>query len=159
MNKRRSLEFKIHSGTASILLIFIILCLVSFSLLSVSSANADMKLSRKLADRSTSYYGAVAQAEKFIADTDSRLIKIYERSENEKEFMEAVLKEFGTAVINGQFEITSAQYIDLTLNVKWQKKDTAMTTAALFDISSYNVITAEDDLSYDDQPLYGKKPH
>ena len=138
MNKRRSLEFKIHSGTASILLIFIILCLVSFSLLSVSSANADMKLSRKLADRSTSYYGAVAQAEKFIADTDSRLIKIYERSKN---------------------EITSAQYIDLTLNVKWQKKDTVMTTAALFDISSYNVITAEDDLSYDDQPLYGKKPH
>ena len=90
MNKRRSLEFKIHSGTASILLIFIILCLVSFSLLSVSSANADMKLSRKLADRSTSYYGAVAQEKKFKANPAPSLKKKNDPPKKKKKFREAV---------------------------------------------------------------------
>ena len=42
-------------GSSSILLIFILLCLVSFAALSIVSANAHIKLSDKVVSRTTSY--------------------------------------------------------------------------------------------------------
>ena len=48
----------ISIGTVSLVLIFTMLCLVTFSVLSLSSAEADMRLSRKSADRVSAYYDA-----------------------------------------------------------------------------------------------------
>ena len=45
MDKKKS--FPMNIGLSSILLIFVVLCLVSFSILSIVSANADKKLSLK----------------------------------------------------------------------------------------------------------------
>ena len=43
-------------GSASILLVFVILCLVSFAVLSIVSANADSRLSTRVLERTTAYY-------------------------------------------------------------------------------------------------------
>lgn len=59
MNKR----FRVHIGASSILIIFVLLCLVTFAMLSLVSANADYKLSEKTAQSVTCYYQADAQAE------------------------------------------------------------------------------------------------
>ena len=49
-------------GSASILLVFVILCLVSFAVLSIVSANADSRLSTRVLERTTAYYDACRQS-------------------------------------------------------------------------------------------------
>lgn len=52
----------ISTGTASIVLIFVMLCLLTFSVLSLVSAQANLRLSEKSAARTSDYYAAENQA-------------------------------------------------------------------------------------------------
>ncbi|MBR5970558.1 MAG: hypothetical protein IK016_09480 [Lachnospiraceae bacterium] len=66
MRQRRG--YQLHVGTASILLVFLTLCLSSFAVLTLVNANADKRLSDKLAARTKAYYEAVSEAERFIGE-------------------------------------------------------------------------------------------
>lgn len=57
--KRKSF---LSTGTASIVLIFVLLCLLTFSVLSIVSAKADLNLSTKSANRTSEYYEAENKA-------------------------------------------------------------------------------------------------
>ena len=70
-NSSRKKQFGMNIGSASILLVFVILCLVSFAVLSIVSANADSKLSARVLERTTAYYAACNQAEEQIASLDA----------------------------------------------------------------------------------------
>lgn len=61
------------SGLSLMLLIFLSLSLIVFSLLSLSGAQADETLSRKAADRTTEYYAAVSSANEVLAKIDDAL--------------------------------------------------------------------------------------
>lgn len=63
------------TGISLILLIFLSLCLITFSLLSLSGATADERLSQKAADRTTEYYAAVSAANEVLAEIDTKLAK------------------------------------------------------------------------------------
>lgn len=69
------------SGLSLLLLIFLSLCLITFSLLSVSEASADRNLSRKSADRTTEYYAAVTAANERLADIDALLAEYLRQAE------------------------------------------------------------------------------
>lgn len=69
----------INIGSSSMLVVFIILCLVTFSVLSVASANNDRKYSEKIADRTTAYYKASNKAEEFLSQIDDKLKQVYEQ--------------------------------------------------------------------------------
>lgn len=60
----------IHVGTPLMLVIFIILCMVIFAVLSLSSAAKDYNYSEKNATRTTAYYTACNQAEVALAEID-----------------------------------------------------------------------------------------
>ena len=64
---------RINIGTASIILIFIILCLAVFSLLSLSDGNSALVLARRRADSVTAYYQADAMGQEFIQAAVSAL--------------------------------------------------------------------------------------
>ena len=83
-NKRKS--YGVNIGSSSILLIFVILCLVSFAVLSIVSAQTDYKLSRKLAERTTKYYKANNEVESYLRDLQASLEKIYEDSATAEEY-------------------------------------------------------------------------
>lgn len=53
-------------GTASLILIFLILCLSTFGLLSLSSARGDWMLTEKSTEAVKSYYRADAEGEAFV---------------------------------------------------------------------------------------------
>lgn len=53
---KRNRDFGLSIGAPSIVVIMVILCLVCFAGLSIVSANADLTLSRKLAERTSAYY-------------------------------------------------------------------------------------------------------
>ncbi|WP_125141973.1 hypothetical protein [Clostridium transplantifaecale] len=57
---------RINIGTASIILIFIILCLAVFSLLSLSDGKSALVLSERHADSVAAYYQADTQGQLFI---------------------------------------------------------------------------------------------
>lgn len=63
----------INIGTTSLVLIFAVLALVTFALLSYSSADAQWKLAQKLADRTTAYYEAEAKAAEQLLELDAVL--------------------------------------------------------------------------------------
>ena len=77
-------------GSSSILLIFILLCLVSFAALSIVSANADMKLSDKVVSRTTSYYEACNLAEEELSTLDSTLWDAYNTTTCKEEYFNLV---------------------------------------------------------------------
>lgn len=61
-------------GASSILMIFVVLCLTTFSVLSLVSARADMRLTRKQQQAVESYYAADAQADVLLREIDEALL-------------------------------------------------------------------------------------
>ncbi len=57
-------------GTVSLLMIFIVLCMVTFAALSLSEAARDNNFSKKLAAQTSQYYKASNTAEEVLSDID-----------------------------------------------------------------------------------------
>lgn len=66
--QKRSRRTIISTGTTSIVLIFVMLSLLTFAVLSLVSAQADLRLSRKSAERTTAYYDAENAANAILID-------------------------------------------------------------------------------------------
>lgn len=79
--QRSRFSFGNHAGTSSVLLIFIVLCLVSFSALSLASAMADYRLTQKISDRTLSYYEALSEANVRIAAANKVVDKMWKSAE------------------------------------------------------------------------------
>lgn len=71
------------TGFSLMLLIFLSLCLIVFSLLSLSGATADQSLSQKAADRTTSYYASVTAANQVLASIDEALAECLKKAEKD----------------------------------------------------------------------------
>lgn len=70
MNKKDKQFSFVNIGLSSLLVIFLVLCLTTFALLSLSSAKSDYSLSEKMADHVYDYYQASAEAEEIVAQLD-----------------------------------------------------------------------------------------
>lgn len=88
--KKRSDSFGINVGISSLLLVFVILCLVSFATLSLVSANANKKLNDKVISRTESYYNACNEANERLSNIDASLIDAYILSSSEDEYRSIV---------------------------------------------------------------------
>ena len=117
-NKRKS--YGVNIGSSSILLIFVILCLVSFAVLSIVSAQTDYKLSCKLAERTTKYYEANNEVESYLRDLQASLEKIYEDSATAEEY-------FAVAGHDTTFSIQLSEQqmlnVHLTISIRATEKD------------------------------------
>ena len=71
MNRKDNV--KIHSGISSLLMLFVVLSLTSFGLLSYSAAAADLKLTEKSLVHTENYYAAEKLAVEMIAEIDGAL--------------------------------------------------------------------------------------
>ena len=90
LNKKKKQFFGMNIGSASMMLIFVILCLVSFAALSIVSANADRRLSNKVAERTTAYYEACNSAQESLSGIDKVLTARYAASADADEYFAAV---------------------------------------------------------------------
>lgn len=72
--KRKSSFFP-GVGASSILMIFVVLCLTMFGVLSFVTANADYKISTKNANTVENYYKASSSAQQKLAEIDSVLLQ------------------------------------------------------------------------------------
>lgn len=84
---------RINFGFSSILISFIMICIVTFSALSLITANADYKLSQKVANRNIDYYAAEAQAQERVAEIDDTLATIYQHVDNGQGYIQLAQRE------------------------------------------------------------------
>lgn len=70
-------------GTSSLLVIFLILCLVTFAILTLTSAKSDADFSEKLAHHKTNYYAACNTAESTLDEIDAVLADAWQRSDTD----------------------------------------------------------------------------
>jgi len=134
--KKSGPEFHVNVGSSSILLIFVILCLISFATLSIVSANADARLSRRVAERTTAYYEACNQAQADIADMDNTLAAVYADSFDEEEYFMAVghKKTFTVG-------ISDLQTLSVTLDILYPAQE----GDPFYHITSWQVLTDSSD--------------
>ena len=132
-------EFKLNIGTASLLLVFIVLCLVTFATLSIVSSNADYKLSKKVAERTTAYYEACNTAQDNIAALDNTLRKMYDSSADETAYFQTVGKSKSFAV-----PISDIQTLSVTVNILYPSSS----EGSFYEIKAWQVLTTGD-LEYD----------
>ena len=70
-------------GASSLLVIFLILCLVTFAILTLTSAKSDADFAEKLAHHKTNYYAACNTAENTLDEIDAVLADAWQRSDTD----------------------------------------------------------------------------
>lgn len=118
MNEKKIVKPAVGMGISSILLIFLIVCLSVFSVLALTSATSDYKMSKKIADHTTQYYKAYQLAQDEIAKTDEKLQEIYKSSKTKKEY----LKKTSSIKTDFTVKINDTQAIEVKLEVNYPKK-------------------------------------
>lgn len=137
---KRNNDFTLNIGLPTILLIFVVLCLISFGILSLVSANADWKLSQKLILRSTSYYQACNDAEDFLAELDTTLYHIFEENSDTFSYQNAT----SNLPTTYNFPVSDLQELEITLS--FQLPTTQYPT--FYRITSWKLISI-DNINYD----------
>ncbi len=105
MNDKQS-GGRANIGTSSLILIFIILCLTIFGLLSLSSAGSDWNLAQKNAQSIKGYYEADSQAVEFAAMVEAELLECALSSSSEEVYQHMV-KERMKEKLGGCYDETS----------------------------------------------------
>ena len=73
MKPKRNIQFSV--GWSSILMIFVVLCLTAFGILSYITAGSDYKLSEKTAQNEQDYYDMLRQSEKKLQTIDAAVLQ------------------------------------------------------------------------------------
>lgn len=71
--KDKQQSYFVNIGSSSLLVVFLVLCLATFAILTLSSAKSDHSFSERLAAHKKAYYEASAKAEMVVAGTDEIL--------------------------------------------------------------------------------------
>lgn len=74
MNKKKRQTPFVNMGSSLLLVVFLLLCLVTFATLAFSSARSDESFSQRIAERKTEYYEAANRAEELLNQIDQILI-------------------------------------------------------------------------------------
>lgn len=104
-------------GASSLLVIFLILCLVTFAILTLTSAKSDADFAEKLAYHKTNYYAACNTAESTLDKIDAILADAWQLSDTDT----------GKNSINND-----SSQPDLSSNDSSQPDSTSSNTAAVF---------------------------
>lgn len=123
--KKKTSRPLLTTGTSTLLLIFVSLCLLTFAVLSFLSARADQNLSRKTAERTSAYYEACNQAEDRLGETDRMLEKLWQETANEKAYFQAVRETFEdmdfdeeSRMLSFSVPLTDTQVLTVTLKLR-----------------------------------------
>lgn len=117
--------FQIGTGVTSIFMIFVVLCLTTFSILSYTSADADLKLNRKNSNNIQSYYDAYSKLNRELAYIDGEIRRLLEtESDIGQQALEKVVAELEsrtTSDVNATYVLVE-QTIQVTLDINMNDK-------------------------------------
>ncbi len=137
MNQRK---LTMNIGMISFMVVFIILCLVTFSILSLVSANSNLMMTQKRLTHTSDYYALSSQGEQQLAQIEARLYDLYFSSSSKQDYLAQLktLQDIDPNMIiedqTIQFEITQD---DLKLTVELEA---AYPGHALYTLKSWKVV-------------------
>ena len=145
----------ISIGTASIVLIFVLLCLLTFAVLSLVSARANLRLSQKSADRTTDYYAAENAANDILLTLediiDSCLKDGGDRSLLSRVLDEAEMAGLDVSEADGVLRYDVPLGEDQTLAVELLLSETPFPNGKYYEITAWNTASGYD--WSEDQPM------
>lgn len=142
MNDKQS-GGRANIGTSSLILIFIILCLTIFGLLSLSSAGSDWNLAQKNAQSIKGYYEADGQAVEFAAMVEAELWECALASSSEEAYRHLIKDRLGdyyneaSNTIETDVDMLYGQKLHIALEIS-QEEDRG------YRIQAWNVYQSED---------------
>ena len=90
MKSRRS-PIRVTIGASLLLVIFVVLCLAAFAALSMASAGADYRLSKKSAERTSQFYQANNLAQDRLAELNELIESAYASADSQDAYLSAIL--------------------------------------------------------------------
>lgn len=108
-HQRKKLEFS-NFGFSTILLAFVMICIVTISAISLLTANSDYKLSKKVAEKNKVYYLAEETAYLTLAKIDMALANAYTKAQSQQEYYQYAEHSL-SSLDCGQYSIIDASYI------------------------------------------------
>ena len=124
MSKKKELAGFSNFGFSTILLSFVMICVVTFSALSLVTAYSDYKLSKKVATNTQEYYKAIEDAYEKLSQIDACFTDCYFNAKSESDYYETLkeaLVSYGTiSDSDGQYYLAFSEYMkeDHLLSVK-----------------------------------------
>lgn len=146
----------VNIGSSSLLIIFLIMCLATFAILSISSAKSDYSFSERLAGRKTQYYDASAAASRILDSIDKKLENLAKTDlyNGKTAYMDQVISTFHESQINDvtllcrsinsetiisyQIPIGNKQVLDVQIRVTDYTEN-----PAYYEIKSWQVISID----------------
>lgn len=137
MNKKRRIISGMNVGSSSILVTFVLLCLVTFAALSFVSSNSDHKLSLQASERMQNYYDANRMAEVFLLNIDSQLHFLANDCETPEEYYDNIKDTFsdnntltaevidGINYISYEVVISNTQKLCVNLQIVYPETETS----------------------------------
>lgn len=122
----------LNLGTSSLLLIFVVLSLVSFAVLSLSSALSDKKLTDKSVEKNVAYYEACNEANERLSKIDKEFMDIYASSHDEASYIEKCLSVDSKILI----PVTEYQGLEVIVEPTYPLSD----SDKFFKISSWKLV-------------------
>lgn len=121
--KKQIITSRIQIGTATILFLFIIVCLSVFALLSISDARSSLSFSQRHATFITKYYQADSIAQQWLRDVEQKinegesLSSAITSATNDSPSSSSIGIQFHDTTINAIFSLGAEQEIQVTLNI------------------------------------------
>lgn len=152
MNKKPGFYQFPNFGFPTIVFIFSMICIVTFSVTAFMTAHSDYKVSQDTATQNTLYYEAEAQALTKLSEIDHELLNIYNTTYDSTEYYLEVtdyLNSLGYGLqehletddenyITFQFSqiIIDSQTLDIMINIKYPVSD----TSSFYEIAQWQVV-------------------
>lgn len=148
MSRKTTQQNSIHVGSSLILVTFVLLCLVTFSVLALTSAKTDYSMTLEAARNTTDYYNATNQAEQKLADIGSVLRECLRNSSDSHSYFEEVKQHLSSDETIVLTQKTDAVILQFTIPVNVSRTLLVSLTAyyprdnrgPLFTVDSYKTV-------------------
>ncbi len=101
-------------GTVTLLMVFIVLCMITLAALSLSSASRDAKLNRQAVRHLTEYYEASNEAEVLLASADETFQQAYAKASDAKEYYRLINKDL---LLSPMKSVWTGETLDVAIQV------------------------------------------
>ena len=135
------MKSKVNIGSSSLILIFIILCLSVFGLLSLTSARSDLALAQKNAQAVQGYYEADTMGEQFVQMVDQAL-QVSENAEQLKAALGSYYQkntETGADLAVTDITMERGQILHIELALEPEEKRYEVLTWKVFNAEEYEI--------------------
>ena len=148
-SKKRSAPGFSNFGFSTILLAFVMICIVTIAALSLLTASSDYKLSQKVAEKNSAYYVAEKEAYECLSQIDNLLAQAYSNAlgansyyrEAEHSLLELSIGTYerSTGIFSYTVPITENQDLKIEILIHYPSND----TSAMYEVITWKSVYEE----------------